>query len=199
MMEYFLVHKTNFHRLFSEDEFFYPLVFNTPLLQARYIGQPAKVFAAGRRTPLEGMFLGLTGETLNDFLRKRLPPQTLSSTLATSEDEEEWLRLNTRNTAVFGGVKCLSNPGRPPYRVFVCDAGHFILLASVAESEADDIQMGYNLVITNEAIEALTSLVKRRLPHHAEKFRGQKHPRHSPLGPATGKARQAHLKKFLGT
>lgn len=197
-MELFLVHRQNFHRLFAEDEFFYPLVFQTPLLQARYVGQQAKAAVSEWKQPLDGIFLGVLQETLYDYLKQRLPHNSLSETLAAGDTEEAWLEQNTRHKTHFDGVKYVSNPGSPPYKIFVSDLGHFVLLSSASETELEDFKVGYNLVITNEAIEALTSLVKRRLPHHAEKFREPKRAKASPLVPATQKGRQAHLRKFLG-
>lgn len=194
-MELFLVHKQNFHKLFAEDEFFYPLVFQTPLLQARYVGHQAKAVLASWKKPLEGIFLGVTPEPLYYYLKQRLPRQTLSETLASGDTEEEWLEQNARHATHFDGVKYVSNPSTPPYKIFVSDLRDFVLLSSVSESELEDFKAGFNLVITNESIEALTSLVKRRLPYHLGKSKPAKQ---SPVAPATFKARQAHLKKFLG-
>ncbi len=193
-MELFLVHKQNFHRLFAEDEFFYPLVFNTPLLHSRYVGQQAKALLASWKKPLEGVFLGVTPQPLYDYLKQRLPRNALSETLAAGDTEEDWLEQNTRHAAHFDGVKYVSTPASPPYKIFVSDLGHFVLLSSASETELEDVKVGYNLVVTNEAIEQLTSLVKRRLPYHVEKPR---HAKTSPLVPATFKGRQAHLRKFL--
>lgn len=193
-MELFLVHKRNFHRLFAEDEFFYPLVFQTPLLQARYVGHQAKAMVAAWKKPLEGVFLGVASEPLYDYLKQRLPRQTLSETLAAGDAEEGWLEQNTRHKTHFEGVKYVSNPANPPYKILVSDLSHFVLLSSFSENELEDFKAGFNLVITNEAIEALTSLVKRRLPYHVEKAKPAKH---SPVVPATFKGRQAHLRRFV--
>ncbi len=195
-MELFLVHKSTYSHLFrEEDDFFYPLALNTPLLYARYVGKPISVRLQAFSKPWKGLFLGVIDQTLYSYFYKHLGSEALAvSTLSFGENEEEWLELNTRSPHPFEGVKHISNPQDAPFFVVLSDLGGFLLFSAYSEQEQSDLpEINFNLVITNEAIERLKSFLKRQLPksRHAGKHKLLRKPK-------LDKKHQLHLKKFIG-
>ena len=196
-VELFLVHKSNYSRLFGQqDAFFYPLALNTPLLHARYVGKPLSVKLSAFSQPLSGLFLGVIDQTLYSYFYKHLGAEALAvSTLSFGENEEEWLALNSRSPHPFEGVKHISNPKEPPFFVVLSDLGDCLLFSAYSEQEQTGLpQINFNLVITNESIEKLKSHLKKQLPHSRQLAwhkAAQKPSRQE-------KRQQTRLRKFLG-
>lgn len=195
-MEYFLLHRNNYHRLISEeDEFYYPLIFQTPLLNSRFLGKIAELAIRGRKGKFSGMLIGVTERTLLSQFKGYFSfrPETLNaSSLPFGEDEHEWMEAHLK-LKPFPEIRYISKPRSPPYFILLSEIRDLLVFSSFSESELEDLpQINYNKIITNEAIEQLTSYVKSNLPR---KLRGKhKAPIHENL---EAKLKQLRISKFL--
>ena len=167
-MERFLLHKGNFSRAIpSEDEFFYPLVFNTSLLNSRFIGKRTKVELKSEPSgTLEGIFIGSSNIPLSEHFKKhsRLSLEK-SSSLLEHGSEKEWLSENLKTLQFSKGIRFVSSPKEPPYYVVLTELKDALLFSSYSESEQEDLpEINYNRIITNESIDKLVSFLKGALP-----------------------------------
>ncbi len=195
-MEFFVFNKAHYHKLISaEDEFYYPLIFQTPLLNARFIGKHAEVKLTGGNGRLSGLLLGVTNETLLSYMKSyfHYSPETLNaSALPLQENERTWLESHFRIKKPFTGIRYISKPKQPPFYILLFEKHDIMALCSVAETEMAELpQINYNKIITNEAIEILVSYLKNALPKKL-KTRGKTH-RHS----IDTEIKQLRISKFL--
>ncbi|MFH0971148.1 MAG: hypothetical protein V1835_01125 [Candidatus Micrarchaeota archaeon] len=195
-MEHFILNRAHYHKLISEeDEFYYPLIFQTSLLNARYVGKTATMQIKGKEGEVEGVLLGVLGESLLSYFRKFLSSPDLlnASSLPFDETEHEWLETHLK-TKPFPGIKYVSRPKGPPYYILLSEHGEFIIFTSISESELEDLpKINYNKIIMNESIEQLVSYVKGSLP---KKLREKKKsPKTEPS--LETKLKQLRISKFL--
>ncbi|HLC48048.1 MAG TPA: hypothetical protein VJI13_03145 [Candidatus Norongarragalinales archaeon] len=198
-MEFFILRRQNYHRLIAEeDEFYYPLIFQTPFLSARYIGKSAEMQLLGAKENFKGILIGISQESLLSYFKRYLSfmPDALSATsLQLEDDEHEWLAQHLKITRPFTGIRYVSTPREPPYYILLSEHGEFLVFSSVSESELADLpKINYNRIITNEAIEQLANFLKAKLP---KKLRD--HP-HKPqrAGPSLEtKLKQLRISKFF--
>ena len=186
-MELALVHKENLHKLIrAEDEFFYPLIMETPLLHSRFIGKDILVkLKSGWE--VKGVFLGTIQESLSDYFKKHSAHEE-SPTFVEFDSEKDWLLAGLHSK--FDGVRFYSQPTAPPFFVVLQEIEGFLLFTAYSESEQADLpKINYNLIITNEAIDKLVNHVKRGLPRAARQKRKTKRP--------SVEAKQLRLGKFF--
>ncbi|MFH1442776.1 MAG: hypothetical protein ABIG96_01965 [Candidatus Micrarchaeota archaeon] len=177
-MEFFLIRKHEYSKLISEeDEFYYPIIFQTSLLNSRYIGKKTLLKLRGIAETFEGTLLGVSQEPLIDVFKKYFsnsPDRLSSSSLPIEENEFEWLDLHLKSKKPHAGVKFTSNPGKPPYYFLLSEKVDFLVFSSFSEEELEDLpQINYNKIILNESIEKLLSYLKQQLPKkpHEKKHR----------------------------
>lgn len=152
----------------SEDEFYYPLIFQTPLLNSRYLGKTAEIKLRHVHEPYSGVLIGVSQRSLLLHFKRYFGDELdklNASTLEVEEDEHEWLIMHRKISKGFNGVKYISRPLEPPYYFLISEEAGLVVLSSFSESEMEDLpKINYNKIITNEAIESLASYVKEELP-----------------------------------
>ena len=196
-MEQFLLSKHLLAKTIpSEDEFYYPLVFNSSLLHSRYIGKRTNVSLKNGMGTLEGIFLGTSHEPLLLHFRKHSSATPEKTVSLFGESEKDWLSSNLKSISFSRCTKYLSNPKEPPYFFVLSDLKEALLFSSYSESEQEDLpEINYNRIITNESIDKLVSFLKSALPKkkiRESKERGKK-------SGEVKKAKQTHLSRFLKT
>ncbi|MFH1750310.1 MAG: hypothetical protein ABH863_01375 [Candidatus Micrarchaeota archaeon] len=173
-MEFFIMQRANYHKLISEeDEFYYPLIFQTPLLNARYLGKVAELKLKNGRK-YSGLLIGMLEKPLLEYFKEYFAGRrdAFSSSLRLQEDESEWLETHLKIKQHFTGMKYISKPAGGPYYVLLSERSDFLVFCTVSEAELDDLpEIKYNKIITNEAIEELASYLKIRLPKKLKAFR----------------------------
>ncbi len=184
VVEHFILQKAEYHKLIpEEDQFLYPIIFQTPLLSARYIGKVAELRVRERKEKFGGMLFGVSDVPLIDhfkiYFRHSLDVLNASA-LPFDETEQEWLEAHLLGPRRISGIKYFSKPGEPPYYLLLSEQGDFLVFSSCSESELEDLpQINYNKIITNEAIEQLVSFLKSNLPkklQHRKKGQRQQVP-----------------------
>ncbi|MEK6842988.1 MAG: hypothetical protein AABY04_00710 [Candidatus Micrarchaeota archaeon] len=168
-MEFFILDKAHYSKVISkEDEFYYPLIFQTPLLNSRYLGKTAEIKLRHIHEPYSGILIGVSQRSLLLHFKRYFGEEQgklNASTLEVEEDEHEWLIMHKKISKGFNGVKYISRPLEPPYYFLITEENGLIVISSFSESEMEDLpKINYNKIITNEAIEGLASYVKGELP-----------------------------------
>jgi len=168
-MELALIQKENFHKIIKEeDDFFYPLLFNSSLLQSRFIGKQLRV-KLRNGFEVKGIFLGEIRESLNAYIKKHSHFKESPSFLE-FDSPTEWLGASLKSR--FDGVRFFTQKSKGPFSVTLQEMNGFLLFAAFSEAEQEDLpEINYNLVITNDAIDRLASFVKHGLP----KVKKEKH------------------------
>lgn len=200
IVEFFILQRSNYHKLISEeDEFYYPLIFQTPLLNARYIGKAAELKIRGEKNKFSGTLIGVLSSPLINYFHSYFtenPGNLNSASLGLQGTEMEWLEAHLKITKHFNGIKFISTPAKEgPFYILLSERGDFLVFSCISESELDDLpEINYNKIITNEAIEQLAGYLKAKLP---KKIKGKagKGQKHEPS--LETKLKQLRISKFL--
>ncbi|MEK6953804.1 MAG: hypothetical protein AABX01_02270 [Candidatus Micrarchaeota archaeon] len=199
-MEFFILNRSNYHKLISEeDEFYYPLIFQTPLLNARYVGKTAGLKIKGEKEKFSGLLLGVLSAPLISYFRNYFAanPQNLNSaSLGLQDSEMDWLEAHLKITKHFSGIKFISKPAKDgPFYILLTERDDFLIFSCISETELEDLpEINYNKIIMNEAIEQLAGYLKARLPKKP-KGRGGKSEKHGPS--LEIKLKQLRISKFF--
>jgi hypothetical protein len=172
-MEFFLMNKANYHRLISEeDEFYYPLIFQTSLLNSRFLGKKA-ILPLKDGGEFVGTLIGVTNLPLMEHFKLYSRGILESTSLGIEENELEWLKTHVKSARHFQKIRFNSNPMGAPYYILICEMGDAIAFGAFSENELEDLpKINYNKIIMNESIEKLTSYIKTQLPH-AQRQKGK--------------------------
>lgn len=174
-MEFFILNKANYHKLISEeDEFYYPLIFQTSLLNSRFLGKNAQM-PLKDGNEYEGTLIGVINLPLIEHFLQYSRSILENASLGIDENEMEWLKTHVKSARHFQKIRFNSKPKSAPHYILVNESLDAVVFAAFSESELSDIpKINYNKIIMNESIEKLTSYVKTQLPHALKQKAGKK-------------------------
>jgi hypothetical protein len=166
-METIIIPKNKYEDIISDDEeFFDPLIFDTPLILARFIGTIHDLNVQGKK--VKAVKLGVTQESLFDYFKKYIYAINFHYTDEAYIDEggikfmneEQRERLFEKKTSLqtfYKGAQIISSPKEPPYSVFIAVEGENIFLYAFSDAENCVVNFRQNDVIPESALDRLRS------------------------------------------
>ncbi|MFH1917177.1 MAG: hypothetical protein ABIJ21_08005 [Nanoarchaeota archaeon] len=148
----------------DESEFYDPIIFNTPLMASRFIGERWELVKNSRVIPC--IFIGVLNESFFSYFKKYIyAMDNHYADEAVFEDgkisfmnEQERKQLFEEKTSkdyFYKGAQIISSPKKPPYKIFVNTDVSAIILYAFSEEEIHTKNLERNKVIPEESLEIL--------------------------------------------
>ena len=144
-MEIIKIPKKDYNKVIKQkDEFYDPLMFDTSLIQARFLGKEEIIELNGNE--IKVLYIGILRAPLLKYLKdyiyaiegNYLDHVSFEEGKMIMKSEEEKKRLykeKTSKNTFFNGASIISNPKKPPYTILISKTKNDIIFYSLSDEE----------------------------------------------------------------